>query len=93
MAKCKITITQYQSAAIGIRTSIKSIAIPSAAPEGTPPRRFKRLTTKQEFAPPCLGEALRRGTLLTIHHFNPRDISAPGQHPPEGEGPPLMLRG
>ena len=35
-----------------------------AAPEGTPPRRIIEEDSKKAFlAPPCLGEALRRGTL------------------------------
>jgi len=40
-----------------------------AASEGTPPRRISVYTyiCKHCTAPPCLGEALRRGTLLKLH--------------------------
>ena len=35
----------------------------AAAPEGTPPRRISDKEIQKLPAPPCLGEALRRGTL------------------------------
>ena len=40
-----------------------------AAPDGAPPRRISVYTyiCKHRTAPPCLGEALRRGILLKLH--------------------------
>jgi hypothetical protein len=40
-----------------------------AAPDGAPPRRISIYTyiCKNRTAPPCLGEALRRGTILKLH--------------------------
>jgi hypothetical protein len=42
-------------------------AINAAAPEGTPPRRINNQMSGSGnlLAPPCLGEALRWGTLVT----------------------------
>ena len=40
-----------------------------AAPDGAPPRRigvYKHIC-KHRTAPPCLGEALRRGALIELH--------------------------
>jgi hypothetical protein len=39
----------------------------AAAPEGTPPRRIRSVNTNAGKlpAPPCLGEALNRGMLIT----------------------------
>ena len=44
-------------------------AMNPAAPDGAPPRRISVCTCigKQCTAPPCLGEALRRGILLKFH--------------------------
>jgi hypothetical protein len=38
----------------------------AAAPDGAPPRRinYRKNYLKNLLAPPCLGEALRRGTLI-----------------------------
>jgi hypothetical protein len=36
----------------------------AAAPEGAPSRRIRK--GKTALAPPCLGEALRRGTLIFV---------------------------
>ncbi len=41
--------------------SLPLIAMNAAAPEGAPPRRINDETPL--IAPPCLGEALRRGTI------------------------------
>jgi hypothetical protein len=40
----------------------------AAAPEGTPPRRISvyKHICKHRTAPPCLGEALRRGALIEL---------------------------
>ena len=41
----------------------------AAAPEGTPPRRVRnKKIQRKPAAPPCLGEALRRGTLTKNIH-------------------------
>jgi hypothetical protein len=46
---------------------LSSITMNPAAPDGAPQRRIKYLNknTEKLLAPPCLGEALRRGTLIT----------------------------
>jgi len=42
----------------------------AAAPEGVPPPRINDFKITKKFpAPPCLGEALRRGTLTCIQTF------------------------
>jgi len=46
----------------------------AAAPEGTPPRRIDNYHKKNVHAPPCLGEALRRGTLVNSMIFLRRII-------------------
>gem|GEM_PF-3489954 len=44
-------------------------AINPATPDGAPPRRISvsKYICKHRTAPPCLGEALRRGILLKLH--------------------------
>jgi len=45
------------------------IAMNAATPEGTPPRRINDTNFWEPLiAPPCLGEALRRGTLVIGLH-------------------------
>jgi len=39
-----------------------------AAPDGTPPRRISNNILCHPFAPPCLGEALRRVTSLNEYY-------------------------
>ena len=41
----------------------------AAAPEGSPPRRISNKQFKKTPAPPCLGEALRRGSIVYITIF------------------------
>ena len=41
----------------------------AAAPEGSPPRRISNKQLKKIPAPPCLGEALRRGSIVNITIF------------------------
>ena len=41
----------------------QKLKINAAAPDGAPPRRISNQMSEKTFAPPCLGEALRRGTL------------------------------
>ena len=41
----------------------------SAAPEGSPPRRISNKTIQKNPCPPCLGEALRRGSIVYITIF------------------------
>ena len=45
-----------------------TIAMTCAAPEGTPPRRISvyKHICRHRTAPPCLGEALRRGALIKL---------------------------
>ena len=52
---------------MGVETPMPPKMINAAAPDGTPPRRIKYLNKNAEklLAPPHLGEALRRGTLIT----------------------------
>ena len=38
----------------------------AAAPDGAPPRRINDIFIFNILAPPCLGEALRRGGLVNI---------------------------
>ena len=38
-----------------------------AAPDGAPPRRIKYRFRSNVLAPPCLGEALRRGVLAIVN--------------------------
>jgi len=55
---------------MGVDTPIPPVAMNAAAPDGAPPRRIRtvrdnyplRLGSNRN-APPCLGEALRRGAL------------------------------
>jgi hypothetical protein len=49
-----------------------AIEMPCAAPEATPPRRICVSTIYLQIrtALPCLGEALRQGTLLKFSWFN-----------------------
>jgi len=55
---------------MGADAPIPPLTIDTAAPDGAPPRRFNYRSTKKNFAPPCLGEALRRGPLTNNDHFN-----------------------
>jgi hypothetical protein len=57
---------------MGVETPIPPIMMNSAAPGGAPPRRISNLIEylyDTTLAPPCLGEALRRGT-LTGYQFS-----------------------
>ena len=47
---------------MGVEIPITPVTMSAAAPKGAP-RRIKDGITKNLFAPPCLGDALRRGTL------------------------------
>jgi hypothetical protein len=54
---------------MGADAPIPPILIGAAAPDGAPPRRFSKIKChnalyKNHLAPPCLGEALRRGALI-----------------------------
>jgi len=41
----------------------------AAAPEGSPPRRISNKTIQKKPCPPCLGEALMRGSIVYITIF------------------------
>ena len=45
----------------------------AAAPEGSPPRRISNKTIQKNPCPPCLGEALRRGSIVYITIFMVRE--------------------
>jgi len=44
--------------------SLKSIMMNAATPDGAPPWRIRNIKNSKPPAPPCLGEALRRVTLI-----------------------------
>ncbi len=48
---------------------LQLFAMNPAAPDGAPPRRIRvyKHICKHRTAPPCLGEALRRGALIKLH--------------------------
>jgi hypothetical protein len=56
---------------MGVDTPIPPVAMKAAAPDGAPPRRIRTFRDNSlqrpgsnRLAPPCLGEALRRGALV-----------------------------
>jgi len=59
-------LRQFQDMMMGVEPPIPPFLMNAAAPDGAPPRRIND-GMKNPRAPPCLGEALRRGAL--IHQF------------------------